>query len=78
MTTAISEPLTEISVDQQGRGQASFQLDQPFADYDGVYIKAKPVDPTAEATGLDTLVRDNAGGLPVYGFEPGRRTVSFR
>jgi hypothetical protein len=57
------KPLTEISVDQQGRGQASFQLDQPFADYDGVYIKAKPVDPTAEATGLDTLVRDNAGGL---------------
>jgi hypothetical protein len=57
------KPLTEISVDQQGRGQASFELDQPFADYDGVYIKAKPVDPTAEATGLDTLVRDNAGGL---------------
>jgi len=57
------KPLTEISVDQQGRGQASFELDQPFADYDGVYIKAKPVDPAAEATTLDTLVRDNVGGL---------------
>lgn len=57
------KPLTEISVDQQGRGQASFQLDKSFVDYDGVRITAKPVDPTAEVTQLDTLVRDNAGGL---------------
>jgi len=56
-------PAAQISVDQQGRGQASFQLDHPFADYDSVHIKAKPVDATAEATELDTLVRDNAGGL---------------
>jgi hypothetical protein len=56
-------PAAEISVDQQGHGQASFQLDHPFADYDSIHIKAMPVDPTAEATELDTLVRDNVGGL---------------
>lgn len=59
----VLEPAAEISVDQQGRGQASFQLDQPFLDYDSVSIRAKPVDPTTESTELDTLVRDNVGGL---------------
>ena len=59
----VLEPAAEISVDQQGRGQASFQLDQPFLDYDSVSIRAKPVDATAEETELDTLVRDNVGGL---------------
>jgi len=56
-------PAAEISVDQQGRGQASFQLDQPFSDYSNVYIRAKPVDPTAESAEEDTLVRDNGSGL---------------
>jgi len=59
----VLKPAAEISVDQQGRGQASFHLDQPFADYDSVSIRAKPVDATAEATELDTLVRDNGSGL---------------
>jgi hypothetical protein len=59
----VLKPAAEISVDQQGRGQASFQLDQPFGDYDSVSIRAKPVDPGAEATELDTLVRDNGSGL---------------
>jgi len=56
-------PAAEISVDQQGQGQASFELDQPLADYSNVYIRAKPVDPTAEAIEQDTLVRDNGSGL---------------
>jgi len=59
----ILRPAAEISVDQQGRGQASFALDQPFTDYDSISIRAKPVDPTAEVTELDTLVRDNGSGL---------------
>ncbi len=59
----ILKPAAEISVDQQGRGQASFRLDQPFVDYASVSIRAKPVDPTAETTELDTLVRDNGSGL---------------
>jgi len=59
----ILKPAAEISVDQQGRGQASFALDQPFTDYESVSIRAKAVDPTTEVTELDTLVRDNGSGL---------------
>lgn len=59
----VLKPAAEISVDQQGQGQASFTLDQDFADYSSVSIRAKPVDSTAEPTELDTLVRDNANGL---------------
>lgn len=59
----ILKPAAEISVDQQGQGQASFRLDQPFVDYSSVSIRAKPLDSTSEATELDTLVRDTANGL---------------
>jgi len=59
----ILKPAAEISVDQQGQGQASFRLDQPFVDYSSVSIRAKPLDSTAEATELDTLVRDTENGL---------------
>jgi len=37
-------PAAEFNVGQDGKGQARFQLDQPFADYESVHIRAKALD----------------------------------
>ena len=56
-------PAAEFTVDQDGKGQARFQLDQPFADYESVHIRAKALDPGQAETQSDTLVRDSDGAL---------------
>lgn len=56
-------PAAEFSVDQEGKGQARFELDQPFGDYESVHIRAKVVDPSQAAPQSDTLVRDSDGAL---------------
>jgi hypothetical protein len=56
-------PAAEFTVDQEGKGQAHFELDQPFSDYESVHIRAKPVDPSQAGSQSDTLVRDSSGAL---------------
>jgi hypothetical protein len=56
-------PAAEFTVGQDGKGQARFELDQPFGDYESVHIRAKAVDPTQDGTQSDTLVRDSNGAL---------------
>jgi hypothetical protein len=56
-------PAAEFTVGQDGKGQARFQLDQPFADYESVHIRAKALDPGQAETQSDTLVRDSDGAL---------------
>ena len=56
-------PAAEFTVDQNGKGQARFELDQPFGDYESVHIRAKAIDPGQDGTQSDTLVRDSGGAL---------------
>jgi Putative zinc-finger len=56
-------PAAEFTVNQDGKGQARFQLDQPFGEYESVHIRAKAVDPGQAGTEPDTLVRDSGGAL---------------
>jgi hypothetical protein len=56
-------PAAEFTVDQDGKGQARFELDQPFGDYESVHIRAKAVDPNQAGAQSDTLVRDSSGAL---------------
>lgn len=55
-------PISEVTVNQDGQGQARFELDQPFSEYESVHIKAKPVG-TAESSQVDALFQDNSGPL---------------
>jgi hypothetical protein len=55
-------PAAELTVNQDGRGQARFELTEPFGEYESVHIKAKPDDTVTGSQG-DTLLRDNVGGL---------------
>jgi hypothetical protein len=56
-------PAAEFTVDQDGQGQARFELDQPFGEYESVHIRAKAVDPSISVDQSDTLVRDSEGPL---------------
>lgn len=56
-------PAAEFTVDQDGQGQARFQLDQPFSEYESVHIRAKAVDAAVADSQFDTLVRDSGGAL---------------
>jgi hypothetical protein len=56
-------PAAEFTVDQDGKGQARFELDQPFSDYESVHIRAKALDPNQAGAQSDTLVRDSSGAL---------------
>jgi anti-sigma factor RsiW len=56
-------PVSEVTVDQDGQGQARFELDQPFSEYESVHIQAKPLDASPEASRADTLFQDNSGPL---------------
>lgn len=59
-------PAAEFNVDQNGKGQARFELDQPFSDYQSVHIRAKALDPNQPnqaGSQSDTLVRDSSGAL---------------
>jgi hypothetical protein len=56
-------PAAEFTVNQDGKGQTRFELDQPFGAYESVHIRAKALDPGQAGTQSDTLVRDSAGAL---------------
>ncbi len=58
-------PLTEVKVDDHGVGQAPFQLDQPFSNYESVHVKAKPVatGDASNSTSDDTLLGNIAGSI---------------
>jgi hypothetical protein len=56
-------PAAEFTVGQDGKGQARFELDQPFSDYESVHIRAKALDPSQAESQSDTLVRDSSGAL---------------
>jgi hypothetical protein len=56
-------PVSEVVVGQDGKGQAKFETDAPFTDYQSVHIKAMPLDASAPADGFDVLYQDNGGSL---------------
>ena len=56
-------PAAEVTVNADGQGQARFELDRPFSEYESVHIKAKPVEPGASAGVTDTLFQENGGAL---------------
>ena len=56
-------PAAEFTVDQDGQGQARFELDRPFGEYESVHIRAKAVDAEFTDAQADTLVRDSEGAL---------------
>jgi hypothetical protein len=56
-------PAAEFTVDKNGKGQARFELDQPFGDYESVHIRAKAIDTGLTGSESDTLVRDSSGAL---------------
>lgn len=56
-------PAAEVTVNADGQGQARFELDRPFSEYESVHIKAKPIEPGAGSSQTDTLFQDNGGAL---------------
>ena len=56
-------PAAEFSVNQEGIGQARFELDQPFGEYESVHIRAKAIDAGTSNAQADMLVRDSEGAL---------------
>jgi hypothetical protein len=54
-------PVSQVTVDENGQGEARWELDQPFTEYDSVHIRAKPID-AAEPQG-DALKWDSEGAL---------------
>ena len=56
-------PAAEFTVNKDGKGQARFELDQPFGEYESVHIRAKALEPGQARTESDTLVRDSGGAL---------------
>jgi anti-sigma factor RsiW len=56
-------PVSEVTVNQDGQGQARFELDQPFSEYESVHIRAKAVDASVAPSPNDTLFQDNGGAL---------------
>ncbi len=56
-------PAAEFTVDQDGKGQTRFELDQPFGEYESVHIRAKALNPNQAGSQSDTLVRDSSGAL---------------
>jgi hypothetical protein len=53
----------EVTVDQDGQGQARFELDQPFGDYESVHVRAKALNGTSAKAQDDTLMRSSDGLL---------------
>lgn len=56
-------PVSEVTVDPDGKGIARFELDQPFSEYQSVHIQAKPADAAMDNAPVDTLFQDNSGAL---------------
>lgn len=53
-------PVAEVRVDQQGQGQAPFELEQPYGEYDSFHVQAKPAD---GETSADALSGSISGGI---------------
>ncbi len=56
-------PVSEVTVSPDGKGQARFELDQQYSEYESFHIQAKPVDASAKVSPADTLFQDNGGAL---------------
>lgn len=56
-------PVSEVTVNQDGKGQARFELDQPFSEYESIHIKAKAVASDVDSGLDDTLFQDSGGTL---------------
>jgi Putative zinc-finger len=56
-------PAAEVTVNQDGRGQVPFELDQPFSEYQSVHVRAKPLDGMPADAQADTLQRSSDGPL---------------
>jgi anti-sigma factor RsiW len=56
-------PVSEFTVDPDGKGQARFELDQPFSEYESVHIQAKPVASVDNASHTDTLFQNQDSAL---------------
>jgi hypothetical protein len=55
--------VSEFTVDQDGKGQAQFEVAQPFSEYESFHIKAKSLDANAPGDAFDVLFQDNGGSL---------------
>lgn len=53
----------EVTVNAEGQGQTSFELERPFGEYESVHIRAKALDTAAASDPLDTLVRNSESPL---------------
>lgn len=53
----------QVTVDQEGQGQARIDLAQPFDSYENVRVQAQPLNSSAPSDQLDTLVQDTSGAL---------------
>jgi anti-sigma factor RsiW len=56
-------PVSDLTVDQDGKAQARFETAQPFSEYQSFHIKAKPLDSSAPDDVYDVLFQDNSGSL---------------
>ena len=56
-------PMAEVKVNDEGVGQAQFQLDQPFSEYDSVHVKAKPLAGAADSGSADALLGSIGGSI---------------
>lgn len=56
-------PMAEVKVNDQGVGQAQFQLDQPFSEYDSVHVKAKPLAGADDSASADALLGSISGSI---------------
>ena len=52
-----------VTVNGDGQGTTSFELAQPFSEYESVHIRAIPADGSADGDGFDTLMRNSEGPL---------------
>lgn len=56
--------VAEFTVNAEGKGQAQFDLDLPYSEYESIHIKAKPADMAATSDdAFDALFQDNSGSL---------------
>jgi hypothetical protein len=61
-------PVTDVEADDQGEAFKSFELDEPFENYESVHVKPRPVtddessDPTGDGITLDDALSLQNGG----------------
>ena len=56
-------PEAELQVNEQGVGQATFELDRPFDEYQSVQVQAKPLESgAADPTAPESILSGDIGG----------------